>query len=59
MQSSILNAVLGELTIESGLSSEWGHFDDSSAKSIGDGKGENGVVTPAAYVLFYRRRTFN
>jgi ubiquitin carboxyl-terminal hydrolase 4/11/15 len=45
------------------MSNEWALFDDSSVRSVGDGRGGNNgadsVVTPAAYVLFYRRRTFN
>jgi ubiquitin carboxyl-terminal hydrolase 4/11/15 len=44
---------------ESGISKDWAYFDDSSVRSVGDGKGPNGVATPAAYVLFYCRRTFN
>jgi ubiquitin carboxyl-terminal hydrolase 4/11/15 len=44
---------------ESGISKDWAYFDDSSVRSVGDGKGQNGVVAPAAYVLFYCRRTFN
>ena len=42
---------------EDGMSKEWALFDDSSVRSVGNGKGRNnGVVTPSAYVLFYRRR---
>jgi ubiquitin carboxyl-terminal hydrolase 4/11/15 len=45
---------------EKGISSEWALFDDSTVLSAGDGTGRAGrndcVVTPAAYVLFYRRR---
>ena len=48
---------------EDELSDDWGLFDDSSARSVGDGRGSggviDGVVSPAAYVLFYRRRKFN
>lgn len=47
---------------EADLSNDWALFDDSSVRSVGDGRGANGVdgvVSPAAYVLFYRRRTFN
>lgn len=48
---------------EKELSNDWGLFDDSSARSVGDGRGSggvvDGVVSPAAYVLFYRRREFN
>jgi len=44
---------------EEGMSNEWALFDDSSVRCIGSGKGRNnGVVSPSAYVLFYRRRTF-
>ena len=44
---------------ETGMEREWALFDDSSVKDIGKGIGAAGtVVTPAAYVLFYRRRTF-
>jgi ubiquitin carboxyl-terminal hydrolase 4/11/15 len=45
---------------EQGISNEWALFDDSSVRSVGDGTGRagrnDGVVTSAAYVLFYRRR---
>ena len=42
---------------EGGMSMEWALFDDSSVRSVGNGKGRtNGVITPSAYVLFYRRR---
>ena len=44
---------------EGGLSKEWALFDDSSVRPVGSGEGPEGVVTPAAYVLFYRRRSFN
>jgi ubiquitin carboxyl-terminal hydrolase 4/11/15 len=37
--------------------SDFALFDDSSVRNIGTGP--EGIVTPAAYVLFYRRRTFN
>jgi ubiquitin C-terminal hydrolase len=42
---------------EDGISDAWGLFDDSSVRSVGDGN--DSVVSPAAYVLFYRRRTFS
>ena len=42
---------------ETSLSEEWALFDDSSVRSVGDGR--DSVVSPAAYVLFYRRRLFN
>ena len=42
---------------EDGVVPEWSCFDDSSVKPVGDAKG--GVVTQAAYVLFYKRRKFN
>jgi ubiquitin carboxyl-terminal hydrolase 4/11/15 len=45
---------------EKGISNEWALFDDSTVQSVGDGRGRagrnDGVVTSAAYVLFYRRR---
>ena len=44
---------------ERGLSPEWFYFDDSKVDIAGDGREGRTVVTPAAYVLFYRRRTFN
>lgn len=49
---------------EEKISSDWGLFDDSSARSVGTGRGGSGgvvdeVVSSAAYVLFYRRRQFN
>jgi ubiquitin C-terminal hydrolase len=44
---------------EEGMSKEWSLFDDSTVRCVGDGRGrDDGVVTPSAYVLFYRRRTF-
>jgi ubiquitin carboxyl-terminal hydrolase 4/11/15 len=46
---------------EHGMSNDWALFDDSSVQSVGDGRGlagRNGVVSSAAYVLFYRRRDF-
>jgi ubiquitin C-terminal hydrolase len=48
---------------EVGMSNEWFLFDDSNVRSVGDGKGRDGmsegVVSPSAYVLFYRRRIFS
>lgn len=46
---------------ETGISPEWNVFDDSTVQSIGNGKGggNQNVVSPAAYVLFYRRRMFH
>lgn len=45
---------------EAGLSPEWNLFDDSSVRNVGDGCGPmDAVVSPAAYVLFYRRRVFH
>jgi hypothetical protein len=48
---------------ELGMSPEWDLFDDSSVQSVGDGRGNQGklpgVVSAAAYVLFYRRRIFS
>jgi len=41
---------------ETGISPEWTLFDDSSTRGVGDGNGT--VASPAAYVLFYRRRIF-
>jgi ubiquitin C-terminal hydrolase len=41
---------------ETAMSNEWALFDDSSVRSAGDGTGC--VVSPAAYVLLYRRRVF-
>ena len=38
-----------------GMSKEWALFDDSSVRRVP----ADSVVTPAAYVLFYRRRQFN
>jgi len=40
---------------EEGMSRDWALFDDSSVRSVGDGQG---IISPAAYVLFYRRRDF-
>ena len=40
---------------ETGMTKDWALFDDSSVRSCS----AESVVTPAAYVLFYRRRTFN
>jgi ubiquitin carboxyl-terminal hydrolase 4/11/15 len=40
---------------EQGMDSEWALFDDSSVRSVD----ADNVVSPAAYVLFYRRRNFN
>lgn len=42
---------------ESSVSSDFALFDDSSVRNIGSGP--EGIVSSAAYVLFYRRRTFN
>jgi ubiquitin C-terminal hydrolase len=42
---------------ETGMSSDFALFDDSSVRNVGSEP--DVVVTPAAYVLFYRRRTFN
>ena len=42
---------------EHGLESAWSLFDDSTVRPVGDGT--NSVVTPAGYVLFYRRRNFH
>ena len=42
---------------ETCISDNWALFDDSSVREVGDGRGT--VVSPAAYVLLYRRRTFN
>lgn len=45
---------------ESGISDNWDLFDDSNVRSVGDGTGQTAsVVSPAAYVLFYRRRIFH
>ena len=48
---------------EEELSKDWALFDDSSVRSVGDGlggtSGVDSVASPAAYVLFYRRRAFN
>jgi len=44
------------------LSKEWVLFDDANVRTVGNGlggPGEERVVTPAAYVLFYRRRVFS
>jgi ubiquitin carboxyl-terminal hydrolase 4/11/15 len=38
------------------ISSEWHLFDDSRVQRAGNGRG---AVSPAAYVLFYRRRIFH
>lgn len=40
---------------ETGLSKEWNLFDDSNVRPVQPGD----VITPAAYILFYRRRQFN
>lgn len=42
---------------ETGISPTWTLFDDSSATFIGDDPSD--IVSPSAYVLFYRRRVFN
>jgi ubiquitin carboxyl-terminal hydrolase 4/11/15 len=45
---------------EDDICHEWATFDDSSVHSAGDGTmSNNQVVTPAAYILFYRRRIFS
>jgi hypothetical protein len=45
---------------ESGISDNWDLFDDSNVRSVGDGMSQTAsVVSPAAYVLFYRRRIFH
>lgn len=45
---------------ESSISDDWALFDDSSVRSVGNGMEQGqSVVSPAAYVLFYRRRTFH
>jgi hypothetical protein len=41
---------------ETGMSNEWALFDDPSVRPVSSG---NEVITPAAYVHFYRRRKFN
>ena len=42
---------------ETGISDDWALFDDSSVQPVMQPKAS--VVTNAAYVMFYRRRTFN
>ena len=42
---------------ESGMSDEWALFDDSSVRPVLHA--QSNVVTNAAYVMFYRRRTFH
>jgi len=42
---------------ETGISDDWALFDDSSVRPVMQPKAS--VVTNAAYVMFYRRRTFN
>lgn len=44
---------------ETGISGKWALFDDSSVGSVNNGNAGAVVTTPAAYVLFYRRRDFN
>jgi ubiquitin carboxyl-terminal hydrolase 4/11/15 len=46
---------------EAGIARDWALFDDSSVRSVGDGRGQgvDSVVSSAAYVLFYRRRIFH
>ena len=48
---------------EHGMLDDWALFDDSSVRSVGDGRGRDmrggGIVSSAAYVLFYRRRNCN
>jgi ubiquitin carboxyl-terminal hydrolase 4/11/15 len=41
---------------ETGISENWALFDDSRVQNVDNPRG---IVSPAAYVLFYRRRTFN
>jgi len=41
---------------ETGISDEWALFDDSSVRTVLQ---PQSVVTNAAYVMFYRRRTFH
>ena len=41
---------------ETGISQDWALFDDSRVQNVDDPRA---VISPAAYVLFYRRRTFN
>mmetsp|Transcript_7503 Transcript_7503/g.21917 ORF Transcript_7503/g.21917 Transcript_7503/m.21917 type:complete len:1185 (+) Transcript_7503:311-3865(+) len=42
---------------EDEISKNWALFDDSNVKPVGNPR--TSVVTPAAYVLFYRRRVFH
>mmetsp|Transcript_29518 Transcript_29518/g.61705 ORF Transcript_29518/g.61705 Transcript_29518/m.61705 type:complete len:394 (+) Transcript_29518:1543-2724(+) len=46
---------------ERGISPDWELFDDSTVRNVGSGTagGRNAVVSPAAYVLFYRRRIWH
>jgi ubiquitin C-terminal hydrolase len=39
---------------ESGMEDKWVEFDDENVNDV-DG---NAIVSPSAYVLFYRRRSF-
>jgi len=48
---------------ENEIEREWALFDDSSVRTVGDGNSnlnhiDDRIVSPAAYVLFYRRRIF-
>ena len=43
---------------EHGMEPDWSLFDDASVQSWSGRTRVGGVVTPAAYVLFYRRRVF-
>lgn len=40
---------------ETGISKKWNTFDDSTVRPVSPSQ----IVSPAAYILFYRRRTFH
>ena len=42
---------------ETGMSDDWALFDDSSVRLVSHAQAN--IVTNAAYVMFYRRRTFH
>lgn len=42
-----------------GISEDWSLFDDSNARPVQNANAADVIVTPAAYVLFYRRRIFH
>lgn len=42
-----------------GISEDWSLFDDANVRPVQNANATDAIVTPAAYVLFYRRRIFH